>query len=906
MGRVQTDADWNEQIDIHLYHDRTALQDIIGRTGAPRENAGFEIKVDPSKLGFLIGPGRYYVDGILCENESETEAANQPDLKSLYFVWNDLFENQEENKRFRNFLKKTFTAAFSIDWIDSDSVRIEKIENGKTLKFSENENNNNSNNFVSITLDNVQPAEAKKASMKIGEQTLAYEFPVKRDSDENEEHDKLKISYSPSLPAGDGFYIAYLDVWEQHVTWHDDPEIREVALGGPDTATRTKVVWQVKLLHIGKNLQEYNCVMPFPSWTELIEPSTATLRARAQPTEPAREPCELPPGGGYRRLENQLYRVEIHDGGTANDSATFKWSRDNGSWVARIADIASAQNKIVLRDAMKDSYRSGFAPGQWLELIDQRRDLWGIQGTLVQIQDVQEDNIIIFNPATVRGDSITNQHYPQELNPKVRKWDSAGAIKVEVVPANNNGYIELEEGVQVQFSTSTPTGQPAKYSTGNYWLIPARTVTNNIEWPSIGGQPEFLPAEGINHHYCRLALLRYSEEGVLTALDDCRHFFLPISSLSLSYVGGDGQEGPAGERLPADLQARVTTGDMPVNGVQVRFHIETGQGGRLEPPDATDLETSISKSDENGIVKCSWIMGNSPISQQVKANILDIQGNAVVGLPVYFNANLVSETGQGGGRVLSKTGVLKLMLHPPPKPGAKEVIFTLDGDKGFFHDSGELETPPAIMLGLQSLKQDEESSRKTTVEFMEDYEIFRVIRSRLLFKAVSIDLQTFKVSIEAGAVRELLALGKKFAYLRWWAISAEKRDLQVGNPADTSRIPTIVAEPSTISISRRQPTKISVFDPARNTDPQRPEEFDIRIVGESEDLTFRFVPVPVHETEADSALFANNIRAVGENRIQVGDNNPVDLPGVRAGRTIVALYEIAECQAISAEIRIVE
>jgi hypothetical protein len=64
--------------------------------------------------------------------------------------------------------------------------------------------------------------------------------------------------------------------------------------------------------------------------------------------------------------------------------------------------------------------------------------------------------------------------------------------------------------------------------------------------------------------------------------------------------------------------------------------------------------------------------------------------------------------------------------------------------------------------------------------------------------------------------------------------------------------------------------------------------------------------VPVHETEADSALFANNIRAVGENRIQVGDNNPVDLPGVRAGRTIVALYEIAECQAISAEIRIVE
>ena len=49
-----------------------------------------------------------------------------------------------------------------------------------------------------------------------------------------------------------GVYLAYLDVWQRHITYIEDPQIREVALGGPDTATRTKTVWQVKLEKLKK------------------------------------------------------------------------------------------------------------------------------------------------------------------------------------------------------------------------------------------------------------------------------------------------------------------------------------------------------------------------------------------------------------------------------------------------------------------------------------------------------------------------------------------------------------------------------------------------------------------------------------------------------------------------------
>src|SRR5262249_19292410 len=42
--------------------------------------------------------------------------------------------------------------------------------------------------------------------------------------------------------------LASPDVWGRHVTALDVPRLREVALGGPDTDTRLKRVWQVKIL----------------------------------------------------------------------------------------------------------------------------------------------------------------------------------------------------------------------------------------------------------------------------------------------------------------------------------------------------------------------------------------------------------------------------------------------------------------------------------------------------------------------------------------------------------------------------------------------------------------------------------------------------------------------------------
>jgi hypothetical protein len=46
QGRVQLDADWNEQIAIQAHLDHSTRPDMIGPSGAPEAQAGFALRVD--------------------------------------------------------------------------------------------------------------------------------------------------------------------------------------------------------------------------------------------------------------------------------------------------------------------------------------------------------------------------------------------------------------------------------------------------------------------------------------------------------------------------------------------------------------------------------------------------------------------------------------------------------------------------------------------------------------------------------------------------------------------------------------------------------------------------------------------------------------------------------------------
>jgi hypothetical protein len=424
QGRVQLDADFNEQTAILLHRQHALAADLIGPHGAAPDSDAFMI-TDVSATDFKIGNGRFYVEGILCENDERDEAGN--------------------------YLEVTY----------------------KT-----------------------QPA-------------------YHRDEDEE-------------LPAAP--LLVYLDVWERHLTYVELEDadgstisIRESALKGPDTATRAQVVWQVKIADVladGKTRIPENITcedFQKDHWAALVQAWQPAQRGRlkvsAVQTRPPSEedPCITPPESRYRGAENQLYRVEIHDSGPAG-TATFKWSRDNGQDIFPILEMA--EKTVTLEHLGRDGH-SSLQVNDWVEVVDDDYTLTNGAEPLLQVTLIDPDtNIVTLSgvPALV-ADPARHR--------LLRRWDQRNANEGGVIPVveknTADDWIELENGIQIQFQPTPAGGLAHQYRTGDYWLIPARTVTGDVEWPGTVGNPKALPPHGVEHHYAPLAIFPVAGD-----LLDCR------------------------------------------------------------------------------------------------------------------------------------------------------------------------------------------------------------------------------------------------------------------------------------------------------------------------------------------------------------------------------------------------
>jgi photosystem II stability/assembly factor-like uncharacterized protein len=445
---------------------------------------------------------------------------------------------------------------------------------------------------------------------------------------ENERYVALRAQPDGGPVPIDKNQLIYLDVWERHITAIDIPELREVALGGPDTTTRVRTVWQVRTMQAPDGGA---CPMVDGPWIpDGVNPSTGQLAARAAPVPPVTDICIVPPSGGFRRLENQLYRIEIHDPGDAS-VATFTWSRDNGSTVAGVDRIAGTAIKVA--NGGSPVTLAGFAGASVVEVIDDPTILSGKPGVVVAVGAIEDSTLTV-------ADADKNKALPQGAGRIVRRWESK---PINLQPSQwvhlgidrGGGEID-EEGVQVRFEAGT-------YNTGDYWVIPARTLSGSIEWPSDDGEALFKVPDGVRHHYCPLAT---TDNNNPVIKNDCRRLFPWAPDLStLYYAGGDGQEyGPElvpNLPLPVPLQVAV-----PVSPATVRF---TPQQGTIRPtanaaagPSATtggSLDVAVGT---DGIARCFWWLDTgaaAPVSQQVKAVLLDVTATTR-GRPIWFSATL--------------------------------------------------------------------------------------------------------------------------------------------------------------------------------------------------------------------------------------------------------------------------
>ncbi|MCR9143969.1 MAG: DUF6519 domain-containing protein [bacterium] len=440
-----------------------------------------------------------------------------------------------------------------------------------------------------------------------------------------------------SLPE-DGLYLAYLDVWERSVS-SIEANIREAGLGGPDTGTRAQLLNQVKLLYIGDGSVDAARFDTPPEFTALTQAQRGRISARTRAADVGTDPCDIGERGGYSSQENRLYRVEIHTaggvaGGGQPATATFKWSRDNGTVASELLEINGTS--LSVRSTGRDRAIS-FRAGDWLEVSDEGREKAGEPGTLARVQEIVGETIIIDPDSLRHFDGLEGDAKVLSLadfsrgTARIRRWDMNDAVGAAPLPSAGV-WFELENGIEVLFEDDA-------FSVGDYWLIPARAATRNVEWPrdEFGGAiPQIA---GPEHSYAPLAYVR-SLGGVWENRADLRTELAVLTRPELFYVSGDGQQGMPGEDLDTALAVRVGSGPETIAGAKVRFEILTGTGTLRDAPGGVDLGAiTIVETDADGRAAVGWRLDATNEHQRVQAMLLNSDGSDSSYL-VRYNANL--------------------------------------------------------------------------------------------------------------------------------------------------------------------------------------------------------------------------------------------------------------------------
>src|SRR5918992_2504720 len=336
------------------------------------------------------------------------------------------------------------------------------------------------------------------------------------------------------LPTG-GTYLAYLDVWQREVTHLEDPGLVEVAVG-VDATARWQTSWQVRLLEAagvtcGTDDEDID------GWPELIRPSDGRLSTHEVEVAADDDPCELPPVGGYRGLENQTYRVEIHEGGEpgAGGTASFKWSRENASVAIPVVEMVSSTVLRLASVGRDDELR--ISTGHWVEILDDRTELDGEPGLMRKVTVDDDERTITFPGAPPAGLQPADAEEPAKRHLRVRRWDHGGVVLdsdgnelanvdtsssgVIPVPSPDTVQVVLERGVAVSFSLATTGG---RFRRDDHWIFAARTADASVE------ELDEAPPLGVHHHYARLGVVSFPETE-----SDCRRLWPPLPT-----EGGEG------------------------------------------------------------------------------------------------------------------------------------------------------------------------------------------------------------------------------------------------------------------------------------------------------------------------------------------------------------------------------
>ena len=332
--------------------------------------------------------------------------------------------------------------------------------------------------------------------------------------------------------------LVALLVTEQEVSATEDQALREVALGGPDTAARTRLLQHFLLL----STKQHNCPAAEKELVEelrqmglVFHPKSseltwdAKLKVSFYPPATPQDPCCPPAQGGYLGADNQLVQVTVANLDSASKTGTLLWGWNNASFLHRATVVDPTANPPVLKlgQTPVDAEHTP-QPGQVIEILQttcvlgnsaDKNYIAAQQGLVVTL-----GSGTVFDPDTNQLTLPSGTAVPSDPNSLfVRLWQAE-------VPFTSGTPVQLDttSGLAVAVTLNAlPTGELASRP---FWQFAVRPNTPQQVYPQRYLEGGGSAPDGPRQWLCDLAVIAYGANQQLVP-QDCRNHFLPLIDL---------------------------------------------------------------------------------------------------------------------------------------------------------------------------------------------------------------------------------------------------------------------------------------------------------------------------------------------------------------------------------------
>lgn len=340
--------------------------------------------------------------------------------------------------------------------------------------------------------------------------------------------------------------LVYLELTEQEVSAVEDPDLLEVALGGPDTTQRLKLLRRVRRMPVRAAACGAAWDVAVQHWANLgwqFDPTdmqlvpSARLQVAFTQDAAVANPCDPVATGGYLGADNQLIRVRI---GGSKANPTVVWGYDNASFLYPVTTVSPDGTTLTLAYDPPDALHVP-QTNQVVEILQTAavlatepnetdpggpqpllRVVANLNGSLRKLQQP-------YGPATasstgnaiVLTTALSSTVAQSELPLFLRVWQAEIPLTVGVATELKDPASGTTTGVTVTITS------PGALAAGAFWLIAVRPATPQGAYPeSLLKSPQ--PPDGPRRWACPLAVIDW-RAGLVS---DCRNTFANLVELS--------------------------------------------------------------------------------------------------------------------------------------------------------------------------------------------------------------------------------------------------------------------------------------------------------------------------------------------------------------------------------------